>query len=124
MSGAKDKAVYFSLLYSVSDSLLAYIGDPTNLQGADFVVLGLQGGRIAVYFNDLGGFGNTAIGITELTYNDSEIHQIRMVFQGQEEVGSGQLELVVDSNERVIITGTITIRPFFEEFTPFKYVLS
>ena len=88
----------------VSDALLVYLGDPTNLQGADFIVLSLQDGHIAVYFNNLGGLSAfTAVEMTSGVYNDSELHQIRLVFRSQAD-RTKRLELLVDNSERVTVT--------------------
>lgn len=92
------------LFYRVSDSLLVYIGNQAFF--TDFIVLALQEGRIAVYFNDFAGIlaFDTAVGITSQTYNDSRIHQLRLVFRGQEDINE-RLELVVDNSERVTVQG-------------------
>ena len=85
---------------SVPNALLAFAGANTTLGvGSDYFLLALRNGHLSVAFNNIGGLQvYTKSGTSTGVYNDAEIHQLILSFQER------NLDVVVDSNERIRLT--------------------
>lgn len=67
--------------------------------GYDFLYLGIEGGRVTVKFNNIGGLdSHTVSGTSNVYVNDTEIHAVQVLFQSQ------SVDLLVDNHDRTLIS--------------------
>lgn len=88
--------------YSVSNAVLLFTADVNDQFGIgyDFLYLGVEGGHLVVKFNNLGGLeGFTVTGTSNVRVNDTELHQVQVLFR------SGTVDLLVDNLDRVTVAG-------------------
>ena len=85
---------------SVTDALIAYVREDFPFDvGSDFFFISLQAGRVVMTFDNQGGLSNSDMVVSSTgTYSDTEIHQIRLLFQDR------VLEMLIDNTERVTLT--------------------
>ena len=93
------------LFYSVGDAMLLFTAEVEGQIdfGYDFLYLGLEGGHVVIKMNNFGGIGLTTVRRSTISVNDTEMHQIQVVFR------SGDVDLLVDNSDRVSATGTYTV---------------
>lgn len=87
---------------SVSDAILLFTAEVNNPIGAgyDFLYLGVEGGHLVVKFNTFGGLeGFTITGTSNVRVNDTELHQVQVLFR------SRTVDLLVDNSDRVTVAG-------------------
>ena len=87
---------------SVSDAMLLFTAEVSNQVGSgyDFLYLGLEGGRVVVKFNNVGGLDFfTVTGTSSVQVNDTELHRVQVLFR------TGTVDMLVDNSDRVIVPG-------------------
>ena len=68
--------------------------------GYDFLYLGLEGGRVVIKFNNVGGLDLfTVTGTSSVHVNDTELHRVQILFR------SGTVDMLVDNSNRVLVPG-------------------
>ena len=65
--------------------------------GYDFLYLAIEGGRVVVKINNLGGLeSETVTGISNIYVNDTQLHRVQVLFR------SGTVDMLVDNTDRVV----------------------
>ena len=82
--------------------MLLFTAEVNNQVGSgyDFLYLGLEGGRVVVKFNNVGGLDFfTVTGTSSVHVNDTELHRVQVLFR------SGTVNMLLDNSDRVLVAG-------------------